>query len=351
MDFRSTGKALAHGKDCDVDVLLVHAPALEEKFVADGFGVDRHQVMYNDFVLIGPAADPAGVKGKDIPTALKTFAEKKIPFVSRGDNSGTHNTEKQLWKVAGMEVPGKDATWYIDAGQGMMATIRIAAEKDGYTVTDRGTYIKYNAAAKGDAPLKILVEGDKALLNQYSVMMVNPAKCPKVKQEAAKKFINWWISPNTQKAIASFQLEASNSSSPTPRRKIASIDFEWAEHIGEGGSPPRFPSLPQLCQCAPLFPPSFILTESLPPHPLKPLSLQRHISWRTGFSALEHFKTELFHFPCIPLLFFLSAEPNSRRAASPPVKSLWRGKGGVWGWAVNNLSQRHIKHIIHHKTE
>ena len=177
-----TGKALAHGKDCDVDVLLVHAPALEEKFVADGFGVDRHQVMYNDFVLIGPAADPAGVKGKDIPTALKTFAEKKIPFVSRGDNSGTHNTEKQLWKVAGMEVPGKDATWYIDAGQGMMATIRIAAEKDGYTVTDRGTYIKYNAAAKGDAPLKILVEGDKALLNQYSVMMVNPAKCPKVKQ-------------------------------------------------------------------------------------------------------------------------------------------------------------------------
>ena len=166
-------------------MLLVHAPALEEKFVADGFGVDRHQVMYNDFVLIGPAADPAGVKGKDIPTALKTFAEKKIPFVSRGDNS----------------------TWYIDAGQGMMATIRIAAEKDGYTVTDRGTYIKYNAAAKGDAPLKILVEGDKALLNQYSVMMVNPAKCPKVKQEAAKKFINWWISPNTQKAIASFQLE------------------------------------------------------------------------------------------------------------------------------------------------
>ena len=202
-----TGKALAHGKDCDVDVLLVHAPALEEKFVADGFGVDRHQVMYNDFVLIGPAADPAGVKGKDIPTALKTFAEKKIPFVSRGDNSGTHNTEKQLWKVAGMEVPGKDATWYIDAGQGMMATIRIAAEKDGYTVPDRGSYIKYNAAAKGDAPLKILVEGDKALLNQYSVMMVNPAKCPKVKQEAAKKFINWWISPNTQKAIASFQLE------------------------------------------------------------------------------------------------------------------------------------------------
>ena len=160
-----------------------------------------------DLKWISVGTGKALAHGKDCPTALKTFAEKKIPFVSRGDNSGTHNTEKQLWKVAGMEVPGKDATWYIDAGQGMMATIRIAAEKDGYTVTDRGTYIKYNAAAKGDAPLKILVEGDKALLNQYSVMMVNPAKCPKVKQEAAKKFINWWISPNTQKAIASFQLE------------------------------------------------------------------------------------------------------------------------------------------------
>lgn len=202
-----TGKALAHGKDCDVDVLLVHAPALEEKFVADGYGVDRHQVMYNDFVLIGPAADPAGIKGKDIPAALKTLAEKKIPFVSRGDNSGTHNAEKKLWKVAGMDVPGKDATWYVDAGQGMMATIRIAAEKNGYTVTDRGTYIKYNAAAQGKAPLQILIEGDKALLNQYSVMMVNPANCPKVKQKAAKTFINWWISPKTQKDIAAFKLE------------------------------------------------------------------------------------------------------------------------------------------------
>ena len=318
-----TGKALAHGKDCDVDVLLVHAPALEEKFVADGFGVDRHQVMYNDFVLIGPAADPAGVKGKDIPTALKTFAEKKIPFVSRGDNSGTHNTEKQLWKVAGMEVPGKDATWYIDAGQGMMATIRIAAEKDGYTVTDRGTYIKYNAAAKGDAPLKILVEGDKALLNQYSVMMVNPAKCPKVKQEAAKKFINWWISPNTQKAIASFQLEGKQLFFPNAKAgKEPRLILNGRSISGKGGAPTL--SLPSPTPpVRPLsFRQAFILTESLPPHPLKPLSLQRRISWRTGFSALEHFKTELFHFPCIPLLFFLSAEPNSRRAASPPVKSL-----------------------------
>lgn len=202
-----TGKALAHGKDCDVDVLLVHAPALEEKFVADGYGVDRHQVMYNDFVLIGPAADPAGIKGKDIPAALKTLAEKKIPFVSRGDNSGTHNAEKKLWKVAGMDVPGKDATWYVDAGQGMMATIRIAAEKNGYTVTDRGTFIKYEAANNGKPPLVILVEGDKALINQYSVMMVNPKNCPNVKQDLSRKFIEWWVSPSTQKHIADFKLE------------------------------------------------------------------------------------------------------------------------------------------------
>ena len=202
-----TGKALAHGKDCDVDVLLVHAPALEEKFVADGFGVDRHQVMYNDFVLIGPAADPAGVKGKDIPTALKTFAEKKIPFVSRGDNSGTHNAEKKLWAEAGLAVPGKDSPWYVDAGQGMMATIRIAAEKNGYTVTDRGTFIKYEAAHKGNPPLVILIEGDKALLNQYSVMMVNPKVCPKVKRDAANAFIKWWVSPAAQKAVADFKLE------------------------------------------------------------------------------------------------------------------------------------------------
>lgn len=211
-----TGKALAHGQACDVDVLLVHAPALEEKFVADGFGVDRHQVMYNDFVLIGPSADPAGVKGKPLSEALAVFAAKKIPFVSRGDNSGTHNAEKALWKVAGMALPGKDDTWYVDAGQGMMATIRIAAEKNGYTVTDRGTFIKYAAADK--SPLVILVEGDKALLNQYSVMMVNPEKCPKVKLEAARTFINWWVSPAAQKYVADFKLEGKQLFFPNAKK-------------------------------------------------------------------------------------------------------------------------------------
>lgn len=202
-----TGKALEHGKACDVDVLLVHAPAMEAKFVSEGFGVDRRQVMYNDFVLIGPKADPAGVKGKTVPEAFKIISEKKAPFVSRGDNSGTHSAEKGLWKAASMEVPGKDATWYMDAGQGMLATIRMAAEKNGYTVADRGSFIKYEAAAKGDVPLAVVVEGDKALLNQYSVMMVNPKNCPKVQQDKSAKFIEWWVSPATQKHIAAFKLE------------------------------------------------------------------------------------------------------------------------------------------------
>ena len=203
-----TGKALAHGKACDVDVLLVHAPALEKKFVDEGYGVDRRQVMYNDFVLIGPADDPAGVRGKDVPAAFRAFAASgKNAFVSRGDNSGTHNAEKKLWAEAGLAVPGKDSPWYVDAGQGMMATIRIAAEKNGYTVTDRGTFIKYEAAHKGNPPLVILIEGDKALLNQYSVMMVNPKVCPKVKRDAANAFIKWWVSPAAQKAVADFKLE------------------------------------------------------------------------------------------------------------------------------------------------
>lgn len=203
-----TGKALAHGKACDVDVLLVHAPALEKDFVDKGHAVDRRQVMYNDFVLIGPADDPAGVRGKTVPAAFKTFAMSgKNAFVSRGDNSGTHNAEKHLWAEAGLTVPGKNAPWYVDAGQGMLATIRIAAEKNGYTVTDRGTFITYEAAHQGRPPLVILIEGDAALRNQYSVMMVNPAMCPKVKRDAARAFIDWWVSPAAQKAVADFTLE------------------------------------------------------------------------------------------------------------------------------------------------
>ncbi len=202
-----TGKALAHGKACDVDVLLVHAPALEMAFVKDGYGQDRRQVMFNDYVLLGPPADPAGIKGKSVAEALKTLSEKKITFVSRGDNSGTHNAEKNLWQTANLAIPTQQAAWYVDAGQGMLATIRIADEKGGYTLTDRGTYIKYAASNEDSTPLEILVEGDATLRNQYSAMQVDAKHCPNVKQAQAEKFLDWWVSPKTQKAIADFTLE------------------------------------------------------------------------------------------------------------------------------------------------
>jgi len=201
-----SGKALEHGKNCDVDVLLVHAPAAELKMVEEGFAIDRRQVMYNDYVIVGPKNDPAGIKGKSVADALKAFADKKIVFVSRGDKSGTHQMEQSLWASLKMPVPDK-ATWYVQLGQGMMATINAAAEKNGYTLADRGTWIKFDAVQKDKNPLAILVEGDKWLLNQYSVMTVNPAKCPKVRAALAKKFADWWVSPSTQNHIAAFKLE------------------------------------------------------------------------------------------------------------------------------------------------
>jgi len=200
-----TGKALKLGESCDVDVLMVHAPDAEKKFVADGFGINRKEIMYNDFVIIGPAADPAGVKGKSVKDALLAIQAKKANFVSRGDKSGTHMMELGLWKVSGAAVPEKEA-WYAQAGQGMMATITIAAEKNGYTLADRGTYIKYENNMKGTPPLKILVEGDQALLNQYSVIAVNPAKCQKAQVELATKFSNWIAGPEGQKLIKEFKL-------------------------------------------------------------------------------------------------------------------------------------------------
>jgi len=200
-----TGKALKLGESCDVDVLMVHAPDAEKKFVADGFGINRKEIMYNDFVIIGPAADPAGVKGMSVKDALQAIQTKKANFVSRGDKSGTHMMELDLWKVSGAAVPEKEA-WYAQAGQGMMATITIAAEKNGYTLADRGTYIKYENNMKGDPPLKILVEGDQTLLNQYSVIAVNPAKCQKAQVELATKFSNWIAGPEGQRVIKEFKV-------------------------------------------------------------------------------------------------------------------------------------------------
>jgi tungstate transport system substrate-binding protein len=200
-----TGKALKLGENCDVDVLMVHAPAAEKKFVADGFGVDRREIMYNDFVIIGPASDEAGIKGKSIKEALTLLKDKQAVFVSRGDNSGTHKKELSLWKAADLPVPEKE-NWYVQTGQGMLATINIAAERNGYTMTDRGTYIKYESNLKGNPPLKILVEGDPALLNQYSVIAVNPKHCEKVNYERAMQFIKWITGPQAQQLIKDFKL-------------------------------------------------------------------------------------------------------------------------------------------------
>ena len=213
-----TGKALEIAKNCDADVLLVHAPAAEKKFVADGHGIDRREVMYNDFVLVGPKADPAGIKGMATAAALKQIAAKKAPFVSRGDKSGTHKAEQKLWEVAGMTEPAQEK-WYASAGQGMMATIAMAAEKNGYTLTDRGTWIKYAAKQADKNPLAIVVEGDKALFNQYSVITVNPAQCPKVDAKLAAAFEDWWVKADTQKRIASYTLEKKQLFFPNAAKK------------------------------------------------------------------------------------------------------------------------------------
>jgi tungstate transport system substrate-binding protein len=200
-----TGKALKLGENCDVDILMVHAPAAEKEFVDAGFGVDRREIMYNDFVIIGPPGDPAGIKGKSIKDALEAIKASQNVFVSRGDNSGTHKTELSLWKAAEMVVPEKES-WYVQTGQGMLATINVAAERNGYTMTDRGTYIKYEDNMKGNPPLKIVVEGDKALLNQYSVIAVNPTHCGNVQTDLAQAFIEWITGAEAQKAVADFKL-------------------------------------------------------------------------------------------------------------------------------------------------
>lgn len=200
-----TGKALKMGQNCDVDVLLVHAPPTEKKYVADGYGVDRRQIMYNDFVIIGPDNDPCGIKGMTVADALKAVESKQCVFVSRGDNSGTHKKELKLWAAAGLPVPDK-AEWYVQTGQGMLSTINVAAERKGYTMTDRGTYSKFEANKKGNPPLVIVVEGDKNLLNQYSVIAVNPDRCKNAKYDLATSFSEWMASARAQKLIKDFKL-------------------------------------------------------------------------------------------------------------------------------------------------
>lgn len=201
-----TGKALEFGRNGDVDVVLTHAPSQEDKFEAEGYGVDRRKVMYNDFVLIGPASDPAGVKGKPVIEAIATIAEKQQKLVSRADKSGTHSAELKLLDKAGVKDFDK-APWYVQTGQGMLKTINIAEEQGGYALTDRGTFIKYEAGLDGREGLVIICEGDPELLNKYSVMAVNPEKHPEAKYDLAVKYIEWITSPKVQQDIANFKLE------------------------------------------------------------------------------------------------------------------------------------------------
>ena len=198
-----TGQAIKNAQNGDGDVLFVHAKPDEEKFVAAGYGVKRFDVMYNDFVIVGPKADPAGVKGMtDAPAALAKIAADKAPFASRGDDSGTHKAELQLWKAAGTDTKAASGTWYRETGSGMGPTLNTAAAMNAYALTDRGTWLSFQN--RGD--LEILVEGDGKLFNQYGVMLVNPAKFPNVKAELGQQFVDWLISPEGQKAIAGYKI-------------------------------------------------------------------------------------------------------------------------------------------------
>jgi len=201
---QGTGQALDTGRRGDADVLFVHARAQEEKFVADGFGVKRFPVMYNDFVLIGPRSDPAGIKGmSDIAAALQAIKTKAAPFISRGDRSGTHTAELDLWKAAGIDIAKDKGPWYKEIGQGMGAALNTASASNAYLLADRGTWISF----KNRGELEIVVQGDKRLFNQYGVMLVNPAKHPHVKKDLGQAFIDWLISAEGQKAIADYKIE------------------------------------------------------------------------------------------------------------------------------------------------
>jgi tungstate transport system substrate-binding protein len=198
-----TGQALDVGRRGDADVVFVHAKAAEEKFLAEGHGVKRFPVMYNDFVLIGPKSDPAKVAGgKDIIEALKKIQAAQAPFVSRGDKSGTHMAELELWKASGIDLEKAKGPWYRDTGQGMGPALNTAASMNAYLLADRGTWLAF----KNRGDLEIVVQGDKKLFNQYGVMLVNPAKHPNVKKDLGQTFIDWLVSPEGQQAIAGYKI-------------------------------------------------------------------------------------------------------------------------------------------------
>jgi tungstate transport system substrate-binding protein len=201
---QGTGQALDTGRRGDADVVFVHAKSAEEKFLAEGEGVKRFPVMYNDFVLIGPKTDPAGIKGmKDVAKALQTIKDKQASFISRGDRSGTHIAELNLWKDSSVDIEKDKGSWYKSIGQGMGAALNTAGASNAYVLSDRGTWIHFKN--KGD--LQILVEGDKRMFNQYGVILVNPVKHPNVKKELGQEFIDWLVSPDGQKTISNYKIE------------------------------------------------------------------------------------------------------------------------------------------------
>ena len=215
---QGTGQALDTARRGDADVVLVHARAQEEKFVFDGQGVKRFDVMYNDFVLIGPRSDPAAVGGsRDIVAALKTIQEKALPFVSRGDRSGTHAAELALWKAAGVVIETARGPWYREIGQGMGAALNTAGAMNAYVISDRGTWLSF----KNPGDLVIAVEGDQRLFNQYGVILVNPETHPAVKKDLGQSFIDWLISPEGQAAIAAYHVNGKQLFFPNAEKKAS----------------------------------------------------------------------------------------------------------------------------------
>jgi tungstate transport system substrate-binding protein len=224
---KGTGAALKDGEDGNVDVVFVHAKKKEDAFVKEGYGTKRYAVMHNDFVIVGPAADPAGIKGLDSVAALKKIAAAKMPFISRGDDSGTHTKEQSIWEKTALEqveqkqklvLEGKETlvvskkpagsdSWYYSIGQGMGKTLTFADEKNAYTLADRGTYINYKYGKKPAVDLEVLCEGDAVLANPYGVIPVNPKKFPHVKYDLAQKFADWLISARGQQVIADYKVE------------------------------------------------------------------------------------------------------------------------------------------------
>ena len=212
---QGTGQALDTGRRGDADVVFVHAPAAEKKFVAEGHGVERFEVMYNDFVIVGPNSDPAGVKGmKDAPASLAKIAAAKATFASRGDDSGTHKAELRLWKEAGVDVKATGGSWYRELGSGMGATLNTAAQMPAYALTDRATWISF----QNRGPLEISVAGDAKLFNQYGVILVNPETHKHVKKSEGQAFIDWLVSGEGQKAIADYTLNGQQLFFPNAKK-------------------------------------------------------------------------------------------------------------------------------------